>query len=94
VRSANGSSGRPGAGPRAPGRSGTGLAANSGRLGSHRTAVRGGQGGEAAQARRQEGQAASGPAAGGTVVKIRGKNFVKVKKVLFGKTKGTRVRVT
>jgi hypothetical protein len=37
---------------------------------------------------------ASGPAAGGTVVKIRGKNFVKVKKVLFGKTKGTRVRVT
>jgi len=35
----------------------------------------------------------SGPTTGGTVVKIRGKNFVKVKKVLFGKAKGTRVRV-
>lgn len=36
---------------------------------------------------------ASGPAAGGTVVRIKGKNFTKVKKVLFGKTKGTAVKV-
>jgi hypothetical protein len=36
---------------------------------------------------------ATGPTTGGTVVKIKGRNFVKVKKVLFGKTKGTRVRV-
>jgi hypothetical protein len=36
---------------------------------------------------------ATGPNTGGTVVRIKGKNFVKVKKVLFGKIKGTRVRV-
>ncbi|GAB3243448.1 IPT/TIG domain-containing protein [Nocardioides dilutus] len=35
----------------------------------------------------------SGPTAGGTVVKIKGKRFVKVKKVLFGTAKGTNLRV-
>ena len=32
---------------------------------------------------------ASGPATGGTVVTIKGKQLVKIKKVLFGRTKGT-----
>jgi hypothetical protein len=36
---------------------------------------------------------ATGPVAGGGVVKIKGKQFVKVKKVLFGTTKSTSVRV-
>jgi hypothetical protein len=36
---------------------------------------------------------AAGPTTGGTVVKVKGKRFIKVKKVLFGKTKGTRMRV-
>lgn len=36
---------------------------------------------------------ASGPVAGGTVVTIKGKNLTKVKKVLFGRTKGTRLTV-
>jgi hypothetical protein len=36
---------------------------------------------------------ATGPIAGGTVVKIKGKRFTKVKKVLFGTTKITNVQV-
>ena len=39
------------------------------------------------------GPGATGPVAGGTVVKIKGKQFTKVKKVLFGTTKSTSVQV-
>src|SRR4051812_47708772 len=39
-------------------------------------------------------QPASGPAAGGTVVTIKGKNLKSATKVLFGSAKGTRLKVT
>ena len=35
----------------------------------------------------------SGPVAGGTVVKVKGKRFTKVKKVVFGRTKARIVKV-